>query len=152
MYALACYALLHHAVFPHAVICCACHGKLDRDSMRQCKGRTQVAWSVNATDLLIKGMSIAFLCTHKECALQVGAADGVRSGFVRTVQQVYSQKGFFGFYTGFKVGLLKTAPMGALSFGTYELVRTRLDAQTQSTDALHNSTQGLLQTQAQPES
>lgn len=63
--------------------------------------------------------------------MQVGAADGVRVGFAKTVGGIYRQKGFAGFYNGFKVGVLKTAPMSALSFGTYELIRSRLDSEAQ---------------------
>lgn len=80
--------------------------------------------------------------------VQVGTADGLRSGFAQTVQQIYTQKGFFGFYNGFKVGVLKTAPMAALSFGTYELVRTQLDAQSQSSAERSRQEQVSIQMQA----
>ena len=87
--------------------------------------------------------------------MQVGTADGARVGFANTVQQIYRQKGFVGFYNGFKVGVLKTAPMAALSFGTYELVRTRLDAQNQAAGVQNGSLtgkKGFVQMQALPES
>lgn len=67
--------------------------------------------------------------------LQIGSANGIKAGFDSTVQQVYKQHGLFGFYRGFQIAVLRAAPMAALSFGTYELVRAMLEAQTQATQS-----------------
>lgn len=84
----------------------------------------------------------AAMCDETTSELQVGAADGVCVGFAKTVGGIYRQKGFAGFYNGFKVGVLKTAPMSALSFGTYELIRNRLDAPAHSSPDFQSCTTG----------
>lgn len=91
------------------------------------------------------------LSDHTLMLLQIGSANGIKAGFGSTVQQVYTQHGLFGFYRGFQIAALRAAPMAALSFGTYELVRTMLETQAQAHSQTDSGGVAQVQMQAVPE-
>jgi solute carrier family 25 protein 16 len=47
--------------------------------------------------------------------------------FGDTVRDIYRVKGFKGFYVGLTIGYIKVVPMAAITFVTYEHIKTLLN-------------------------
>ena len=62
----------------------------------------------------------------------MGTASTAKANLAQVVRSVMQEGGLRGFYRGYGVGVMRAVPMSALSFGTYELVRTWLTMQSGS--------------------